>query len=314
MFNPSLLPDITSHYVAEIQKPLQWVGMEEIAIPLLISAQDSSVPLTEQNLELKVVPQQVMAKASLYVNLEKQDAKGIHMSRLHLALNNKLAGKTLSKDKMILLLQHMVQSQDGISNSARLVFKFDLVLEKPALLSGELGYQSYPVRVDAQYINGELNLDLDLTIPYSSTCPCSASLSRQLYAEAINERFSDGTVNKQELMSWVVSDAGSVATPHSQRSYAYLKLSLEKNYFPDVASLIFQFEGIIGTPVQTAVKRQDEQAFARMNAENLMFCEDAARRIKNGLEKMAFVDNYWIKVEHQESLHAHNAVVIDKKL
>jgi GTP cyclohydrolase I len=44
-----------------------------------------------------------------------------------------------------------------------------------------------------------------------------------------------------------------------------------------------------------------------------MFCEDAARRIKGGLERMHFVEDYWFKVEHQESLHAHNAVVIDAK-
>jgi GTP cyclohydrolase I len=114
-------------------------------------------------------------------------------------------------------------------------------------------------------------------------------------------------------MNWVVSNAGSIATPHSQRSYAYLKLSLEKGYFPDFVSLISQFEDVIGTPVQTAVKRQDEQAFARLNAENLMFCEDAARRIKNDLERQSFITDYWFKVEHQESLHAHNAVVIDQK-
>ncbi len=44
-----------------------------------------------------------------------------------------------------------------------------------------------------------------------------------------------------------------------------------------------------------------------------MFCEDAARRIKNGLDRMEFVTDYWLKVEHQESLHAHNVVVIDQK-
>lgn len=300
MFNPNLLPDVTSQQLTEIQKPLQWVGMEEVAVPLLIAIQGQA-------------PQQVSAKSSLYVSFDKTEAKGIHMSRLHLALNKKLAGQTLTEDRLFSLLQRMVESQEGISSNARLVLEFDLVLEKPALLSGELGFQSYPVRIDAQLINGQLMLGLDLTIAYSSTCPCSASLSRQLYAEAINTKFMDNNIDKQALMNWVVSNAGSIATPHSQRSYAYLKLSLAKGYFPDFASLIFQFEDIIGTPVQTAVKRQDEQAFARLNAENLMFCEDAARRIKNDLERMAFVTDYWFKVEHQESLHAHNAVVIDQK-
>ena len=306
IFTPSTLPDVATHHVADIQKPLQWVGMEDIAIPLLVSVQG-----IENQKER--VQQQVSAKTSLYVSLDKHDAKGIHMSRLHLALNQKIAGQGLNHERIASLVQEMEASQEGISAGARLVLAFDLVLAKPALLSGESAYQSYPVRIDAKRVNGELNVDLELTIPYSSTCPCSASLSRQLYAEAINNRFSDASIDKQQLVNWVISEAGSVATPHSQRSYAYLKLSLAQSQWPDIAALIFEFESIIGTPVQTAVKRQDEQAFARLNAENLMFCEDAARRLKGGLEKMSFVSDYWFKVEHQESLHAHNAVVIDQK-
>ena len=44
-----------------------------------------------------------------------------------------------------------------------------------------------------------------------------------------------------------------------------------------------------------------------------MFCEDAARRVKMSLEKMPDVKDYWFKIEHRKSLHAHNAVVIDQK-
>ena len=114
-------------------------------------------------------------------------------------------------------------------------------------------------------------------------------------------------------MDWIQHQAGSVATPHSQRSYAYIRLALGNNAWPDLAALVVQLEAMLATPVQTAVKRVDEQAFAKLNADNLMFCEDAARRIKSGLEQMQFVQDYWFKVEHQESLHAHNAVVIDQK-
>ncbi len=70
-------------------------------------------------------------------------------------------------------------------------------------------------------------------------------------------------------------------------------------------------ESAIGTPVQTVVKRSDEQEFARLNANNLMFCEDAARRLKKHLELTQFVKHYCFKIDHRESLHAHNAIVID---
>ena len=77
--------------------------------------------------------------------------------------------------------------------------------------------------------------------------------------------------------------------------------------------LIFQCEDAIGTPVQTGVKREDEQAFARLNGDNSLFCEDAARRLKGFLNGLDKVQGYHFKVEHQKSLHAHNAVVIDQK-
>lgn len=300
MFNPELLPDITSYHSVNEPLALQWVGMEDIAVPFSIALSDG-----------KLLP--VAGKADLLVSLDQPDAKGIHMSRLYLHLNEQLANKKLDKTCLSHLLELMVSSQKGISKNAKIKLKFDVILEKSALLSNEMGYQSYPVTLSAQRIHNEVSYVLELSIPYSSTCPCSASLSQQLYGAAINEHFSAATIDKQDLLQWVESKAGSVATPHSQRSYAYLKLILDNQYLLDIQSLIFKFEKLISTPVQTAVKREDEQEFARLNAENLMFCEDAARRIKGELERMKFVTDYWFKVEHQESLHAHNAVVIDQK-
>jgi GTP cyclohydrolase I len=110
-----------------------------------------------------------------------------------------------------------------------------------------------------------------------------------------------------------VSEQGTIATPHSQRSFAYLQLEFVKGYFPDFSMLLEHIEQVIATPVQTAVKRADEQAFAKLNADHLMFCEDAARKLKTSLESFNFIIDYWFKIEHQESLHAHNAVAIDYK-
>lgn len=300
MLNPHELPDITSHHHVNEPQLLKWVGMEGIAVPF-------SIPLSDEKL-LSVV-----GKADLLVSLDQTGTKGIHMSRLHLNLNQQLAGNTLDKAALNRLVGLMIDSQRGISQSAKVKLTFDVILEKSALLSNEMGFQSYPVVLTAQQIQNQVSYELELTIPYSSTCPCSASLSQQLYSVAIDKQFSDASIDKQALLQWVQSESGIVATPHSQRSYAYIKLQLDDQYILDIPSLIIKFEALIATPVQTAVKREDEQEFARLNAENLMFCEDAARRIKGGLELMPFIKDYWFKVEHQESLHAHNAVVIDQK-
>ena len=81
-----------------------------------------------------------------------------------------------------------------------------------------------------------------------------------------------------------------------------------KNLVSSVQNFIEETEAKLGTPVQSFVKRIDEQEFARLSGENLMFCEDAARRIQNYLVGQSMVLSYSIEVEHQESLHPHNAV------
>ena len=67
-------------------------------------------------------------------------------------------------------------------------------------------------------------------------------------------------------------------------------------------------EAALGTAVQTAVKRADEQAFALANGQNLMFCEDAARRLNLALKRSDAIKAFHLKVIHAESLHAHDAV------
>jgi GTP cyclohydrolase I len=82
--------------------------------------------------------------------------------------------------------------------------------------------------------------------------------------------------------------------------------------FP-ISELVNVIENALQTPVQTAVKREDEQEFARLNGHNLMFVEDAARRVKNALNQQSSYLDFWLRVEHYESLHAHDAVSITTK-
>lgn len=164
-----------------------------------------------------------------------------------------------------------------------------------------------------EYQQGQFTIELGLSIPYSSTCPCSAALSRQALSDVIACKFTDDTIDKNTLLNWLSSEQGSIATPHSQRSFAYIHMQMQGHTLGYISDLITEFEAVIATAVQTAVKREDEQAFAKLNAENLLFCEDAARRIKQALQHKPRLLGYWFKVEHQESLHAHNAVVVDYK-
>lgn len=301
MFDKTILPDVADQQSSLVSLPLNWVGMEAIALPVSIRNADGSKA-------------SVTTKVDCFVNLSEAGTKGIHMSRLYLLLQERLADQLIEPDSIKSLLETMISSQRGLSEQAKVKLNFDLPIEKPALLSREKGYQSYEVSIIATLQKSmEVSFELELTIPYSSTCPCSAALSQQMLATTVADTFPGNTINKDSLLAWLQSEQGSVATPHSQRSYAYIHLVFEPEFLPNIADLILQLEATMGTPVQTAVKREDEQAFAKLNAENLMFCEDAARKLKAALETMQSLADYRYKIEHQESLHAHNAVVIDGK-
>ena len=298
------LPDVISQSGDLQGAPLQWVGMEQIAVPV-------QLPLT--NGSRATMP----ATVDCYVSLDA-GVKGIHMSRLYLQINQQLANTDITPQSIQPLLEKMWHSHRDISNSARVRIAFSLPLQKPALLSDNAGYQAYDIVLDCALTHNANNTQsvttsLEVTVPYSSTCPCSASLARQLVAEKLSNHFSSDTINKDELLSWLTSRENALATPHNQRSYAYVKMALQPGQWLAIDTLIEQLEQAIGTPVQTAVKREDEQAFAKLNGENLMFCEDAARRLKAMLNQQTDIADYWFKIEHQESLHAHNAVVIDQK-
>jgi GTP cyclohydrolase I len=295
----SALPDVSNQLHSTMASPLKWVGMEKVGLPIRLTLSDFSVVTT-------------CATADIFVSLDTI-AKGIHMSRLYLKLNQILANQPLTPARLNQLLASMLESHEGISESAMIKLMFDLPLSKKALLSENIGHQIYPVTITLQTNAGENRTFVDLTIPYSSTCPCSASLANQLNAEAIFNHFPEESLNKKQLAEWLTSGDATLATPHNQRSYAYIKLEVLQDCWRSLDELIFQLEEAIGTPVQTAVKREDEQEFAKLNGNNLMFCEDAARRLKQFLENVNYVTDYWFKVEHQESLHAHNAVVIDQK-
>nr|QTX14862.1 GTP cyclohydrolase I type 2 [Klebsiella pneumoniae] len=64
-----------------------------------------------------------------------------------------------------------------------------------------------------------------------------------------------------------------------------------------------------GQPCKRSSSGATNRLFAVANGQNLMFCEDAARRLNNVFFVVhPFCEAFDIRVEHQESLHPHNAV------
>ncbi|MCP8462694.1 GTP cyclohydrolase FolE2 [Pseudomonas sp. ZM23] len=283
------LPDI-ARQTSALPITLDWVGMQGIAVPLLIAGM------------------QTPALADAGVSLDDAGARGIHMSRLYLALEM-LEGEPLSADLLRRLLRQFLDSHTGLSLRASLALRFELLLRRPALVSPLSGWKRYPCELHASLDHDGLRLELELRLPYSSTCPCSAALARQLIQERFDEDFAHRPLHADEVRAWLGSSQGIVATPHSQRSDAHLRLRIDPQLaeLPLVA-LLDLAESALGTAVQTAVKRADEQAFALANGQNLMFCEDAARRLHQALLGHEAVQEFELQVTHAESLHAHDAV------
>ena len=278
-------------------RALDWVGMQHIALPLGLPGENGQL-------------MQVAASADVFVDLVEAEARGIHMSRLYLRLQDALAAEAITPAGLRRVLQDCIDSQDGLSTRARLVLRYQQLLKRPALASDNSGWKSYPVEVEAVLADGHLALTLAFSVEYSSTCPASAALSRQLNAARFAEDFSAARpLSTSVVHDWLASERGLAATPHAQRSRADVRLQLQPSLGAlSIESLADAVEAALGTPVQTAVKREDEQAFARLNAENLMFCEDAARRVAAALSADPRIERFDATVAHFESLHAHDAV------
>ena len=122
---------------------------------------------------------------------------------------------------------------------------------------------------------------------YSSACPCASELSEHAR-------------EKRNLL----------AIPHSQRSKA--RISVEVHPDKEISLLDLRDLCISGlsTETQVMVRREDEQAFAELNAANPIFVEDAARLFALGLQKDARIGDFRVMASHQESLHSHDAVSV----
>lgn len=276
--------DVQIQKFSDLQS-LDWVGMQ--AIQSSLRHKENLIP----------------CELSIGVNL-KEGNRGIHMSRLYSLMMENFLSQELTTQNLELLLQKSIDSQEGLSTHASLSVSFKLPLITQALKSGKQGFRNYDVHISALKTEGvDLQIWIKFQVLYSSTCPQSAALS----VETFNSVISDSKKTIDRLP----------ATPHAQRSLMKCELKLsghDQVHFIDfIQNFIQTVESTLKTPVQTAVKKSDEMAFAVLNSENLMFCEDAVRRVDSEFinqiqKKSGFLIGYRIFTQHEESLHPHNAV------
>ena len=296
------LPDVASDPREGLAGALDWVGMGRIEMPVTLVDGEGH-------------PARAPARVDAFVNLARPEARGIHMSRLYLHVDAALSAEPVTPASLRRLLKDFLESHADLSDRAMVRIAFDHLVRRPALASSNSGWRSYPVTLAAVLDRGHFALELGLQVQYSSTCPASAALSRQLIQQQFAADFPEGRPpDRDAVLAWLGSEQGIVAVPHAQRSTADLQLRLVPSFAGlPVAEVIDRIEGVLRTPVQTAVKREDEQAFALLNGQNLMFCEDAARRIRGALADDERIADFRVRVSHHESLHPHDAVAVAVK-
>ncbi len=267
------LPDLQNGPAALIRgarRAIQHVGISNFRLPLQVHTRDNG----DLTLETSVTGT---------VSLEA-DKKGINMSRIMRSFY-KHADKTFSFGVIEAALDDYKTDLDSFD--ARIQMRFSFPVKVESLRSGLSGYQYYDIALELVETDGVRRKIMHIDYVYSSTCPCSLELSEH----ARRTR-------------------GQLATPHSQRSVARISVEVKDGkclWFEDIIDMCRR---AVPTETQVMVKREDEQAFAELNAANPIFVEDAARLFAQQLQADSRVGDYRVVASHQESLHSHDAVSV----
>ncbi len=267
------LPDLQNGPSALIRganRGIQHVGISNFRLPISYHTRDNG----DLTLETSVTGT---------VSLDA-DKKGINMSRIMRSFYVH-AEKTFSFNVIEAALDDY--KSDLESFDARINMRLSFPMKVNSLRSGLSGYQYYDIALELVETDGVRRKIMHLDYVYSSTCPCSLELSEH----ARRER-------------------GQLATPHSQRSVARISVEVKDGKCLWFEDLIDMCRRAVPTETQVMVKREDEQAFAELNAANPIFVEDAARLFAEQLQTDPRIGDYRVLASHQESLHSHDAVSV----
>ncbi|NSX54405.1 GTP cyclohydrolase FolE2 [Parasulfitobacter algicola] len=268
------LPDLQNGPTSLIRgarQQIQHVGISNFRLPIRFHTRDNG----DITLETSITGT---------VSLEAEK-KGINMSRI-MRTFYKRAEETFSFEVIEAALDDY--KTDLESFDARIQMRFSFPVKVQSLRSGLSGYQYYDIALELIEQDGIRKKIVHLDYVYSSTCPCSLELSEHAR-----------------------QTRGQLATPHSQRSVARVSVEVDHKggclWFEDLIDLC---RAAVPTETQVMVKREDEQAFAELNAANPIFVEDAARSFCEQLQKDVRIGDFRVIASHQESLHSHDAVSV----
>lgn len=267
---------------------LSRVGMEAISVPVIYQGMV------------------VNASVDIGVEISQPQHRAIHMSRLYMAIQQFSQGE-LTGTRLHEIFAQAINSHEGIGEQGAITLRFTVLQQRASLVSKHTGWQAYPVTITIAGTPSAAQVTVQVQLTYASACPCSSALARDSAAQQFAEAFNTPRLHRNEVINWLQEHPQPI--PHVQRSFATLRVALaDADLELALTSLISKGEVALKTVVQTAVKRNDEQAFAELVGQHPMFVEDAVRRLDTVLASDKRWQGYEIKVAHHESLHPHNAV------
>ena len=268
------LPDIQES-TPTIDIPISIVGVQDIKLPFKLKMRNGNF-------------KDMVANTYIATNL-RHDKKGISMSRLLLSikqyLNDGLNWEIIKK--CLCDISEAIEEKNSY-----IKFEFDLAKDKQSPLSDFNFPLFHRCSFEGHRENNKYKFYQTVIVQYSSYCPCSAALSKDLIDRGFQQGF-----------------------PHAQRSFAKVIVSMDLCnrkvlYLEDIIDTIYD---CIKTQPYPIIKRVDEQEISRIASENPLFVEDAIRLLSVNIDNLNGIDDWIIKCEHEESIHTHNAIAINWK-
>lgn len=219
--------------------------------------------------------QHSVANIDCYVNLDS-NLKGINMSRLPIGLQ-----KFKNEQLNYLLIENICEfiRVKSEANECELSYHFPYFLEKTAPVSNETGVLPYNIIFTGIKTQNDFIFKINVETLTTSCCPCSREISDNGAHNQKCRILIDCTVLNIDNIIWI-------------------------------EDLIDIAESSSSCDIYSVLKRPDEKFVTENMYKNSKFVEDIARECYYKLDKLNNISNFSIKVESDESIHAHKALAI----
>jgi GTP cyclohydrolase I len=214
------------------------------------------------------------ARFSLFVDLPK-DFKGTHMSRFVEVLN--AHGRLIHVRNIGQMLHELQKKLDA--EVAHIEVEFTYFIEKEAPVTKAKGLVDYQVKFDAAAHGKDVTFTVAVTIPVTTLCPCSKSISAY--------------------------------GAHNQRGYVTLALrSVVPIWIEDMIAMV---EESASSEIYSLLKRPDEKFVTERAYDNPVFVEDLVRNVALRCNQHPDITWYKVEAENMESIHNHSAYACIEK-